>query len=325
MMVLGLQGSPRKKGNTSFLLSAFMDEAEKLGAHTHVVEVNQKNIIPCKEYTVCSKKGFCPINDDMKNEIYPLLRKADVIVAATPIFFCNATAQLKALIDRCQALWSRKHKLKLTDPAQKYRRGFLLALGATKGKNLFDGINLTAKYFFDAVGASFEGSLTYRGIEHAGDMEKHPAVLSEVKEAANILLAPLLSRKKILFVCRENACRSQIAAAFVQRLAGDKIEAVSGGSNPANGINPVMVEAMSKKKIDMAFRQPKSIEYALSDEKPDMIITMGCGKECTFISGANMCNWEVPDPSGKSIDFMIKVCGEIEKRVNSLIAEVLYC
>jgi arsenate reductase len=325
MMVLGLQGSPRKKGNTSFLLSAFMDEAKKLGAQTHVIEVDKKKIIPCNECAVCSKKGFCPIDDDMNNEIYPLLRKADVIVAATPIFFYNATAQLKALIDRCQTLWSRRYKLKLTDPGQKYRRGFLLALGATKGKNLFDGINLTTKYFFDAISASFEGSLTYRRIEHAGDMEKHPAVLSEVKEAANILLTPLLTRKKILFACRENACRSQIAAAFAQRLAGDRIEAISGGSNPANEINPVMVEAMGKKGMDMAFRQPQSIDDALSGGKPDMIITMSCGEECPFISGVNMCDWEVPDPSGKSIDFMIKVCDDIEKRVNHLIAEALHC
>lgn len=322
MMVLGLQGSPREKGNTSFLLSAFMDEAEKLGAQTHVIDVNKKDIVPCKEYTVCAKHGFCPINDDMKKEINFLLRRADVIVAATPIFFYNTTAHLKALIDRCQVFWSRKYKLKLTDPGQKYRRGFLLALGATKGKNLFDGVNLTAKYFFDAVGASFEGSLTYRGIEHAGDMEKHPAVLSEVKEAANVLLTPLLGRKKILFACRENACRSQIAAAFAQCLAGDKIEAVSGGSNPAGEINPVMVEAMSEKRIDMVFRSPQSIEDALSGGKPDTIITMGCGEECPFISGVSRREWEVPDPSGRSIDFMIKVRDEIEKKVTHLIAQV---
>ncbi|RZB34856.1 MAG: hypothetical protein SRB1_00624 [Desulfobacteraceae bacterium Eth-SRB1] len=322
MMVLGLQGSPREKGNTSFLLSAFMDEAEKLGAQTHVIDINEKDIVPCKEYTVCAKHGFCPINDDMKKEINFLLRRADVIVAATPIFFYNTTAQLKALIDRCQVFWSRKYKLKLTDPGQKYRRGFLLALGATKGKNLFDGVNLTAKYFFDAVGASFEGSLTYRGIEHAGDMEKHPAVLSEVKEAANVLLTPLLGRKKILFACRENACRSQIAAAFAQRLAGDKIESVSGGSNPAGEINPVMVEAMSGKRIDMVFRSPQSIEDALSGGKPDTIITMGCGEECPFISGVNRREWEVPDPSGRSIDFMIKVRDEIEKKVTHLITQV---
>ena len=322
MLVLGLQGSPRKGGNTSFLLSAFMNEAEKSGAQTHVIEVDEKNIVPCKEYAVCKKEGFCPIDDDMKREIYPLLRRADVIVMATPIFFYGATAQLKALIDRSQALWARKYKLKLDDPGRKSRRGFLLALGATRGRNLFEGVCLTAKYFFDAVGAGYEGSLTYRRIENPGDMEKHPTVMKEVKEAAAILLKPLLGRKKVLFACRENACRSQIAGAFAQHFAGDKIEAVSGGSNPASKINPVMVEAMKEKGIDMAFRRPKSVDEALSATRPDMIITMGCADECTFISGAKRQDWNLPDPSGKPIDFMRNVRDEIEKRVIELISKL---
>ena len=105
MLVLGLQGSPRKKGNTNFLLETFMDAAENTGARTHVIDVTRKNIIPCKEYIVCEKKGFCPIDDDVRDEIYPLLRQAEVVVIATPIFFYNMTAQLKAVVDRCQTFW----------------------------------------------------------------------------------------------------------------------------------------------------------------------------------------------------------------------------
>jgi len=100
MLVLGLQGSPRKKGNSDFLLSLFMDQARQLGAQTIVIETDKKHIVPCKEYTTCERKGFCPIKDDMKYEIYGLLREADVLVAATPVFFFNVTAQLKSLIDR---------------------------------------------------------------------------------------------------------------------------------------------------------------------------------------------------------------------------------
>ncbi|QTA91166.1 NAD(P)H-dependent oxidoreductase [Desulfonema magnum] len=322
MLVLGLQGSPRKKGNSDFLLSAFMKEAEELGAQTHVVDVDKKNIVPCKEYTTCEKKGFCPIKDDMKYEIYPLLRQADVIVAASPMFFYNVTAQLKALIDRCQTLWARKYKLKLTDPGRKMRRGFILAVGATKGKNLFEGLHLTATYFFDAVGASYEGSLTYREIEHRGDMEKHPSVLEDVKTAVNNLLTPFLGRKKILFACRENACRSQMASAFAQYLSGDKIEVLNGGSTPADNISPVMVKAMQEKGIDMEFRTPQSIEAAIEKIKPDMIITMGCGEECPFVPGAEMRDWELPDPAGEDIEFMRNVRDEIEKRVISLTNEL---
>ena len=238
MLVLGLQGSPRKKGNTAFLLSAFMKEAEALGAETLIVEADKKNIIPCKEYIVCEKKGFCPIKDDM-NDIYCLMRKAEVVVMASPVFFYNTTAQLKALIDRTQTLWARKYKLGLTDPLRSTRKGFMLSVGATKGKNLFEGLHLTAKYFFDAVGAGYDGSLTYWKIEHVGDMEKHPTVLEEVKAAVHSLLSPLLNRRKILFACVGNTCRSQMAAGFAQYLAGDRIEALSGGSHPLHSAKVV--------------------------------------------------------------------------------------
>jgi multimeric flavodoxin WrbA len=322
MLVLGLQGSPRKRGNTNYLLTTFLNEAADQGAKTKIIEVAHKNIVPCKEYTVCEKKGFCPIDDDMKHEIYPLLRQADVIVAASPVFFYNVTAQLKALIDRSQTLWARKYKLKLKDPARHYRRGFLLAVAATKGKNLFEGMQLTAQYFFDAVGASYEGSLTYRSIEGPKDMQNHPSVHDDVKTAVHKLLQPLIDRKKILFACRENACRSQMASAFAQYYAGDKLDVLNGGSQPADKINPTMIEAMHEKGVDMAFRIPQSINEAIENNAPEIIVTMGCGEECPFVPGAKMLDWDLPDPSGESTEFMRDVRDEIDKRVTALIGEI---
>ena len=322
MLVLGFQGSPRKKGNTSFLLSTFMQAVEKLGAQTRIIEVAQKNIIPCKEYVVCEKKGYCPIDDDIKVEIYPLIRQAEVVVLASPIFFYNMTAQLKAVVDRCQTFWARKYKLKLTDPAKKTKCGFFLSVGATKGKNLFEGLQLTAQYFFDAIDARFEGSLTYRGIEGPKDMAKHPNVLEDVEKAVAELIKPLLGRKKILFACRENACRSQMASAFAQYLAGEKFEVLNGGSEPADKINPDMIKVMHEKGIDMAFRSPQSIEAAISNNSPEVIVTMGCGEECPFVPGAQMLDWDLPDPAGKPLDFMRQVRDEIENRVKNLIKEL---
>ena len=157
-------------------------------------------------------------------EIYPLLWQADTVVMATPVFFYGPPAQMKALIDRCQTLWSRRYVYHLTDPGRRWRQGFLLSLGATRGKKLFDGVALTAKYFFDAIGAGFVGSLTYRQIEEPGDIVKHPTALTEVRERAGVLMQPLLKRKKILFLCRENACRSQMASAFARYHAGNRSE-----------------------------------------------------------------------------------------------------
>jgi len=324
MMILGFQGSPRKKGNTNYLLSTFMNEAENLGAQTRIIEVADKNIVPCIGCGHCEKKGYCITkDDDMTNEIYPLLREADVVVLAAPIYFYNVPAQLKAPIDRTQTLWSRKYKLNLTDPARHYRRGFLLAQGATKGKNLFEGVELTAKYFFDAVGAGFKGSLTYRHIENIGDMKKHPTVHQDVIASVKDLLSPLLGRKKVLFACRENACRSQMASAFVQHLAGDKIEAASAGSEPAEKINLDMVKAMAEKGIDMGFRQTRSLDKAASDLQPDIIITMGCGEACPFIPGMQRMDWDLPDPSGKPMDVMREVRDEIEMKVKDFVNNTL--
>jgi multimeric flavodoxin WrbA/protein-tyrosine-phosphatase len=323
MLVLGFQGSPRKKGNTSYLLSTFMQAAEKLGAQTHIVEVTRKDIIPCKELVVCENKGYCPIDDDVKTEIYPLVRQAEVVVLATPIFFFNMTAQLKAVVDRCQLFWARKYRFKLADPAHKTKRGFLLAVGASKGKSLFDGLKLSARYFYDAIDAHFAGSLTYREIEGPKDMSRHPTVTADVEKAAADLIGPLIGRKKILFACRENACRSQMASAFAQSLAGDKIEALTGGSQPAEKVNSDMVKAMMEKGLDLAYRIPQSIESAIAKTPPEIIVTMGCGEECPFVPGAQMLDWDLKDPAGKPLDFMRQTRDEIENRVKSLIDELI--
>lgn len=322
MLVLGIQGSPRRKGNTAFLLSAFMEEAEKMGASTHTIEVCRQHIEPCKEITVCERKGFCPIEDDMDPLVYPMLRRADIIVTATPIFFYSTPAQLKALIDRSQTLWARNYRLKLADPGRKWRKGFLLALGATRGKNLFEGVDLTMKYFYDAVGASYDGSLTYRRIENSGDMAKHPTVIADVEEEAGKLIGPLLDRKKVLFACKENACRSQMASAYAQYLAGDKMDVLSAGSDPADVINPMMIEVMQEKGIDMAFRGTRHLEEAIETEKPDMIVAMGCGEECPVIPGLERQDWDLPDPAGQEIDIMRKVRDEIEKQVTALVSTI---
>ena len=319
MYILGLQGSPRKNGNATDLLSAFLDECEKLGARTQSLDVPRMKILPCQECGTCERKGRCPIDDDMQ-QVYPLLRQADLIVLATPVFFYGATAQLKALVDRAQCLWSRRYVLKLTDPGQKSRVGFSLGVGATKGKDLFDGIDLMAKYFFDAVDAAYAGSLNYRQVEAPGDIRKHPTALKDARQKAGVLISPFLNRRKVLFLCTENACRSQMASAFARFYAGDLLDVDSAGTAPAEAINPVMEEAMLEKGIDMAYRIPQSLDDAAQYGVPDLIITMGCGDTCPMYPGVKTITWDLPDPAEKSIEFMRGVRDEIEKKVKSLIA-----
>jgi arsenate reductase len=322
MFVLGLQGSPRGKGNTASLLAAFLEEAGNLGVRTRQLDVAKLNIHPCQECGTCDRKGFCPLDDDMQ-EVYHLLWKADLIVMATPIFFYGPTAQLKALIDRSQALWARTYTHKLTDPGRKWRKGFMLAVGATKGKNLFEGTELTAKYFFDAVGAHFEGSLGYRMIEDRGDIAQHPTALADARGKAVDLVGPLLKRKKVLFVCRENACRSQMASAFAQFHFGDRLDVESAGRAPAAEISPDMVRAMSEKGIDMAYRRPASLDAVLEFFHPELLVSMGCEEACPLFPGARVERWEIPDPAGKGIAFMREIRDELEKEVKSLFADMV--
>ena len=323
MLILGLQGSPRKKGNTNFLLSTFLQAAEQKGAATRIIPVTERNILPCKEYVVCEKKGTCPINDDMAAEIYGWLRQAEVVVLASPIFFFNMTSQLKALVDRCQVFWARKYRLKLSDPLKATRRGYLLSVAATRGKTLFDGLQLTAKYFFDAIDARFEGSLVYRGIEGPKDMANHPTVREDVDKAVAALMAHYTSRKRVLFLCRQNACRSQMAGAWAQHLAGGRLDVATGGSEPAERTDPDMANVMAEQGVDMAFRTPQGIDAALVNGAPDAIITMGCGAPCPVAPGAQRQDWDLPDPAGKPIEVMRQVRDEIEARVKQLIATLV--
>jgi multimeric flavodoxin WrbA len=322
MEILGLQGSPRKKGNTQFLLSAFLKAAEERGAVTRLVRVAERRIEPCKEFVVCETRGTCPIRDDMDSEIYGLIRRAEVVVLASPIFFYNMTAQLKAAVDRCQVFWARKYRLKLADPLKATRRGVLLSVAATRGKTLFDGMQQTAKYFFDAIDARFETSLLYRGIEGPKDMSRHPSVVDEVQRAVEELMRPFAGRRRVLFLCRENACRSQMAGAFAQVLAGDRLDVAVGGSTPAAAVNPDMAAVMAEKGIDLGFRTPQGIDAALAFGPPDAIVSMGCGEACPVVPGAFRQDWDIPNPAGQPIDVMRRVRDDIEARVRRLIEEL---
>lgn len=319
MLILGLQGSPRRKGNTQFLLSAFLEAAAARGAETRLVRVAERRIEPCKEFIVCETKGTCPIHDDMESEIYGLLRRAEVVVLASPIFFYNMTSQLKAVVDRCQVFWSRKYRLKLADPLKATRRGVLLGVAATRGKTLFEGMQLTAKYFFDAIDARFDTSLVYRGIEGPKDMSRHPTVLEEVGRTVEELMRPYAGRKRVLFLCRRNACRSQMAGAFAQVLAGDRLDVAVGGSEPADAVDRDMLAAMAEKGIDLGFRRPQGVEAALAFGPPDVVVAMGCGDVCPSAPGASREEWDLPDPSGQPPDVMRAARDEIESRVRGLI------
>jgi multimeric flavodoxin WrbA len=180
LRILGIMGSPRLGGNTDLLLDAALIGAHSQGAEVEKIVVDKLNISPCREHYGCLEDGNCIIRDDM-DALYPKLLDADGIVVASPMFFYGITAQLKALIDRCQALWARKHVLKQSWPGAG-RKGAFIGVGATKGETLFDGSKATVKYFFKTIGVEYAGELLIRGVDQKGDIQKHPSALKDAFE-----------------------------------------------------------------------------------------------------------------------------------------------
>lgn len=126
----------------------------------------------------------------------------------------------------------------------------------------------------------------------------------------------------VLFVCVHNAGRSQMAAGFMEHLGGDRVEVLSAGSAPKESINPVAVDAMLEKGIDIANRKPKVLTNE-SVQASDVVITMGCGDACPFYPGKRYEDWALDDPAGQDLEFVRKVRDEIEERVKGLLSEIL--
>ena len=180
MKVLGIYGSPRKNGNTDQLLDRALEGAESAGAEVSRISVRDLKISGCIECGGCDKTGKCVVEDDMQ-KVYPLLEEANVIFLASPIFFYGMTAQVKALVDRCQAMWSGRMLNKTPEERKTYDsgRGYLIAVGATRGKNLFEGVQLEAKYFYDALDMSYEGGIFFRSLEKRTAVKETPETLQE--------------------------------------------------------------------------------------------------------------------------------------------------
>jgi len=178
MKVLGIMGSPRRKGNTEILVDRALAGARASGGQVEKVIVSRLRISPCREIYACLKDGNCSIKDDMQG-LYTKLVEADRVIFASPIFFYGITSQAKAMVDRCQALWVRRHILGIVPDKVGGRKGAFISVGATKGERLFDGSVLTVKYFFDAIGFEYAHDLLIRGIDHKGEIEQHPTALQD--------------------------------------------------------------------------------------------------------------------------------------------------
>jgi arsenate reductase len=130
------------------------------------------------------------------------------------------------------------------------------------------------------------------------------------------------AKPTVLFVCVHNAGRSQMAAGWLRHLAGDTVEVRSAGSEPADRINPVAVEAMREVGIDITGEQPRRLDHD-TVETSDVVVTMGCGDACPYFPGKRYEDWRLTDPAGQPIAVVRTVRDDIRARVENLLISAL--
>ena len=131
----------------------------------------------------------------------------------------------------------------------------------------------------------------------------------------------MTTKPAVLFLCTHNAGRSQMAMGFFKNLAGNQADVYSGGSQPADRVNPAAVAAMAEKCIDIATEQPTLWTMDLL-EAVDVVISMGCGDSCPVLPGRRYEEWVLPDPAGQPVEAIRPIRDEIERRVHKLLEQL---
>jgi hypothetical protein len=189
--VLGLAGSPRRLGNTEILLDWTLAAAEEAGAEVFKFRIRELGVAGCLACDGCSETGVCIVNDGM-DKIVPLLRSADSIALAAPIFSMGMNAQAKAMVDRCQIFWSLKYLLKqpVRPEGSMERRGTFISCAGTSFKNVFDGARQVADYFWHILDVKAIGDLLCPGVDAKGEILQHPSARAVAEDIGRRLAEP---------------------------------------------------------------------------------------------------------------------------------------
>lgn len=164
MYVLGISGSPKQDGFTELLLNKALDGAASTGAQVEKIILNDMDFKACQECGGCDEAGVCALDDDMK-PLYKKLSDADAVVAASPIYFGNVTAQLKAMIDRCHSSWVAGHILKKDLSLNKKRKGLFICVSGRDDKGRFEDAKKVIKIFFLVNNIKYAADLFVPGLD----------------------------------------------------------------------------------------------------------------------------------------------------------------
>jgi multimeric flavodoxin WrbA len=188
--ILAIHAGERPNGNSYALLEQARKGAEEAGAKVEILVVREKNFAPCVSCGGCAPSGECAVRDDM-TDIYRLLRKADHIIVATPIYFRSLPGRFKCLIDRCQAFWQAKYVLKLrvaANPSGVRRLGaFLACCGSPKGEMMFPPAEKTISAFFNCLDVELRYKLYVPGTDTLGAILKQRDVMQKARQIGRAL------------------------------------------------------------------------------------------------------------------------------------------
>ncbi|QWR76348.1 flavodoxin family protein [Candidatus Magnetomonas plexicatena] len=188
MKVTAILGSPRAGGNTEILLNEAMRAVVESGHTVTLFRPSEMNISPCTNCGGCDTTGLCVISDDMA-DVYRAIYESERFIIASPIFFFGLTAQIKALIDRAQALWCEKYLLNNPIKGGPHgRKGLLIMVGGMKKEIGFKSGGATATAFFRSISVPVHETIYFDGIDKMGAVKEHITALSTVYEAAKRLV-----------------------------------------------------------------------------------------------------------------------------------------
>ncbi|MFH1245065.1 MAG: flavodoxin family protein [Candidatus Omnitrophota bacterium] len=191
MKVLGISASPRRGGNSEALLDKVLEGAGACGLETEKIILNEQQFRPCQECAGCRQTGRCVIDDAMQ-AVYARLDAADIVILASPIFFGSLSAQLKAMIDRCQCYWTAKYVLGYHRGGSPVKKGYLILTSAADKKRFFQNAESIVKNLFAVLDIEFKDKLYCPNVDEPfdfaqGKILEHPDCLRHALQLGNSL------------------------------------------------------------------------------------------------------------------------------------------
>lgn len=191
--IVAVYGSPRRRGNTATLLARAAAGAREAGAAVEEIVLRDLKLSACMEIYACREDGECRIRDDYQR-VRDLVLSSGGLMLASPIFYYAVSAHTKAFMERFHSVWVKRHWVEKRAAARGEggrRKGLFIAVGATRGRRLFDGALLSVRYFFDTLDMDLWRALLYRGLEFEQDAAGRPELLAEAYRAGRELAESL--------------------------------------------------------------------------------------------------------------------------------------